>query len=1268
MAVQPQIANTAQGPANDRIDNQMAQAWQLQADNDAAAQYLAPSLQVTDQPQGGEGPAPTAPSSPVSAKPAAGGDTAPPTPGASTAQKSAPAKPDPTMTLPDTFAIRPMSGGDSFGVYRSGMLVGGGADETQAVRLAQEIVARENAITLGDVGGFVTDIPMQTIGAIRDAGQGVMDLGNAVTEFTNKVAPLGAAFDGDGNLTFVHPFMDAAEKERLAALPENQRVDLPDIPDAKTEGGKFYRSVMKFVVGMKGAGKALEAVGLGQATTKGGKVAVETLKGIVGDVAVTTKDDENLSKLVEQYPFLKNPITDALATDEDDLIIERKLKGAIEGAGLGLGVQAVATLTGFTVKAVRAMKAKRAAGKAFDASPTKQQMEEAADLSEAAQAKRDILILGNPADPLTVTKEVPAVGAELMEKAAKATVQEDRDAALRTGLVGDGIMEPAVPMVKKLMPNFARINAEGDIEAILQDMAAKNESAIAAAKGGVVTRAQTHAAGKELGIEELLQMDPAKTGITAARLDAMKDFYAASGTLLRETAGRATAAPTDANLFAFRKAMTIHAALLEKFTAARAEAGRALNILGRMSDAGDRENLKGMQDFLESMGGREAAKEIASKIAATNLSNEALNKIIEKGWGAKTADAFFEAWTLGLVSGVRTQGRNILSNFAVAAQNVMNRGVAARLPNSEVEKGEALMMMGGYLYSAKQAFINSGKAFWEGTSGYGIGKVDLPHRKAIVPGEWMGLEGNARRVADSFGELWRVWGRALSAGDEFFKTINYQGEMWAQAFRVAKQSGKTGEDFYSEMALRIANPTEDMRLASREAAERGTFTQSTGKVAGMIQAAKMDDNLAVSIPARFIFPFVKTVSNITRGGLSYTPLAATMPKTFWAEINKGGAARDIALSKLAIGSTTMALWSDLVMRGEVTGNGPSQPEDRAAWRAAGYEPYSVKIGGKWYSYRPVEPIGMVMGMSADVTEKMLEYSKIRDSDDPEAEKKMEKLAVALVAATGNSLTSQSFSRGLSELFTVMSNPDMYGDRYLEHMAASLVPKIIPSVYEMAGVTGTDEWKDVAGAMDAIDAQIRPWAALPMRDVFGEVRKKQPTFPSKDAAAGVPLVSPMMKFAAAASPIYTGDPAAADPIEKEIYNQQIGISRPSKAQSFRDPNTGIRAPMDLGRFPKVYDRMQELTGTLKHPAFDMTLKEFLNSVVEGTNDLSEVYKMMPDGDEQGIDNKGAFIKGWFGKYREMARDAIMQDDEFEPFHDEIRKRAERIYTKQFGGQP
>jgi hypothetical protein len=73
----------------------------------------------------------------------------------------------------------------------------------------------------------------------------------------------------------------------------------------------------------------------------------------------------------------------------------------------------------------------------------------------------------------------------------------------------------------------------------------------------------------------------------------------------------------------------------------------------------------------------------------------------------------------------------------------------------------------------------------------------------------------------------------------------------------------------------------------------------------------------------------------------------------------------------------------------------------------GWQPYSVKIDGRDFAYNRMDPVGMVMGLSADLVE------ILQNSDGANA-KEVEEAMIAVTASIASNVTSKTYLRGVSE--------------------------------------------------------------------------------------------------------------------------------------------------------------------------------------------------------------------------------------------------------------
>ena len=231
---------------------------------------------------------------------------------------------------------------------------------------------------------------------------------------------------------------------------------------------------------------------------------------------------------------------------------------------------------------------------------------------------------------------------------------------------------------------------------------------------------------------------------------------------------------------------------------------------------------------------------------------------------------------------------------------------------------------------------------------------------------WMG------KALDYYGMAVTLPGRALMSEDEFFKGVLYRMELNTQITRRSKkvyqdalEAGATDADAMakaeSEAISLFQNPPSDLDQIAAEFAQRGTFQAKLPDGLDKLQAVFNHPALKV------VVPFFKTPVNIGLEVLERSPFAPLSGR-FREDIAKGGVFRDMALAKVTLGSSLMALYASYAAEGKITGRGPERKADRDALVRQGWQPYSMKIGDQYYSYQGLEPVSALMAIAADYAE------------------------------------------------------------------------------------------------------------------------------------------------------------------------------------------------------------------------------------------------------------------------------------------------------------
>lgn len=560
--------------------------------------------------------------------------------------------------------------------------------------------------------------------------------------------------------------------------------------------------------------------------------------------------------------------------------------------------------------------------------------------------------------------------------------------------------------------NLNNIGSTAEIKDIIRKTADANKDFTEARRGNI-TLEETQAMADRLGMtaDDLMKRKVGDT-FNAEEITAARNILDQSAEQLFEL-GRKAKNGSDADVAAFDEAYIRHRAIQEQVSGLATEAGRTLSALRILAAGNNRE--KAIKDLFERSGGRENIQEIAGKIATFN-SPEQVGKYVADSYKPTFGDKAFEFWINGLLSGPQTHATNVLSNSLVSMWTIPETAIAggvARLRGSQNESvrfGEAEQRA----YGMVNGFMDGSRAFMETMRS---GEASDPNSK---------IEADRHRAIEGTkGEIVRLPGRFLMAEDELFKAIAYRQELSALAYRQATKEGLRGKDRSSRTNELLNNPTEDMMASAKEAARYQTFTKDLGPTGKDLQKFASNHKAL-----RVIMPFIRTPVNIAKFAGERTPFALFSPevrKTLKGE--RGEAAKDTQIARIVMGSTVGAVTATMASNGLVTGAGPTDPGERAALFATGWQPYSLKIGDTYYAYGRLEPLGMLLGISADLND-IAEYA---------SDAEIEKVASLIMESTSKNLISKTWLSGPASLAQAINDPERYGEVWIQRLAGSTIP-------------------------------------------------------------------------------------------------------------------------------------------------------------------------------------------------------------------------------------
>ena len=927
----------------------------------------------------------------------------------------------------------------------------------------------------------------------------------------------------------------------------------------RTVTGQGVRSVSQFLTGFIPALRGAKALGVG------GKITQAATAGAVADAAVFDAHEERLSDMVQQVPALQNPLTEYLASDPTDSEAEGRFKNAVEGLFIGGAVDGL-------LKGVKLIKSHRAAKAAAEAEgkTVAETIEADGQLAKTVEEEQEFIPFQEAAAEKSVEIEVPEFKAG--RKGAK------KEAAKNI--------------------NLSRIETTDDIKELIDAVGEADAVNINAARREEIANVDLPRLADDLNmtVDELMARRQGEA-FNAEQILASRKILVASGENLVRLGKEARGGDEQA-LAIFKRAMSQHQAIQQQVAGMTAEAGRALQSFNVIA-ASSREQERLIKEALEAAGGADQVKATADMISQLDDVSK-LNKFVDEAGKATNFDMFYTVWINALLSSPPTHIVNIVSNAATAILSVGERKVASLLGES-IPPGESTAQLKGMVEGAKDGVRLAWHTFKTNEPFDVMDKLEVIERKPISAKN-LELSGNAGRYADFVGNLVTSPGRLLSTADTFFKSVGYRMELHAQAYRTAFGEGLEGKALQERVAGIIHSPPENIKLAAVDASRYQTFTNALDdtKIGMVGELGKFGESLRrgkkIGPYARVIIPFVRTPTNIASYALERTPLAFAS-RSVREDIAAGGARRDLALGKIAVGSTIMAISSDMAMQGQITGNGPVNPQMKSTLRMSGWQPYSIKVGDTYYAYNRLDPLGALLGIAADTTE------IIGQVDEAEADE----LGVALVLSVVQNMASKTYMSGLFEAINAISESSVDPEadnyklaRYFQRLGGSLVPSGIAAIERQVDPTV----RAANGYLETIKARIPGYSddLPPRRNIFGQPIVLQ-------GGIGPDIMSP----------VYTSK-VVKDSVIDEIVMQEVPLSMPKRVIN------------DNELSPQQYDRLILLTSGQDLRAFrNVDLKSRFSQVfsTSGYNRLS-------------ADQKQERIKEVLRDYKEAAKDQLMQE--------------------------
>lgn len=672
--------------------------------------------------------------------------------------------------------------------------------------------------------------------------------------------------------------------------------------------------------------------------------------------------------------------------------------------------------------------------------------------------------------------------------------------------------------------NLGAIESAEDIGRLLQNVEARFGGFDAARRGRLSFGEIERLAG-ELGMtaDDLLRRRPGQA-LNAEQALAARAILSRSSDEVIELARRLPRG-SDADRTMFSQALLRHAAIHEQVTGAISEAGRSLSS---MRAAAKSRAVAGRihQITADAMGGQQRLEDIAERIVdlqRQGVGPGQLNQFAVNSINPRFSDKLQELWYNSLLSGPQTHAVNVLSNLMTGVLQFPEQAVASGLGQvrrvarsarglpddfDRITASELGPRLIGYSQGTREGLRAAARTLRTGEVSDYVTKVESRVQEAI-PGR--------------LGQVVRVPSRLLASEDEFFKAVARRMELSALVARRARSEGLSGAAYKARVRDLTANPPDDLLERSMDYARYLTFQRPLGSIGQRISATTQEHPWL-----KLFVPFVRTPTNILKYAVERSP-AASLLREVRADLRARGERRALAVARMALGTGLGITITQMVAEGKITGGGPAARGAEDLLRADGWQPYSFRVGDRFYSYQRLDPLAMTLGVAADLAD----YSSHM------TERQSEEAGALLIVSIMRNLQNKTWLSGMSDVLSAIDDP--------ERSLPSLIGRLAGSLAVPTGVAQAARYVDPV-QRETRSSSIGPSGSRYLDRALGSIQNRVPGLsaslePRRDAF-GREIVGEGGLGPDLASPIWTRT-ARNDPIIRHLLDNMINVGRPAR---------------------------------------------------------------------------------------------------------------------------
>ena len=441
-------------------------------------------------------------------------------------------------------------------------------------------------------------------------------------------------------------------------------------------------------------------------------------------------------------------------------------------------------------------------------------------------------------------------------------------------------------------------------------------------------------------------------------------------------------------------------------------------------------------------------------------------------------DALMEFWRMSILTGPQTHVVNISSNAMYSAYNLLPRRAAEATINTVLgvvglgsdqrATFREFSVMARNLKKGVQLAARNALRSWQLESR--VLEAYATAQPIQLDFTGVGSEYIPPALGGKIGKIMRSLSfRAMTAADEFMKSMYAQMEAGAQAHRIATKEKLTGAQ-YDARVTQLMEPGSEAWVRAMDEAKRITFQEDLNgadprfihRLDQIAELAKKGRSMPwIGKPLTFFLPFIDTPTNIFKQAVQMTPLGGFLAlvdasRALKRRIFSGDMSKDEAKAAASelydrarfvedLTNQTIAWMLFFAIEGLVGG----EDDEESLPFITGTVPYkstargerdnayavmpqqTIRIGSAQFSYSRVDPFATALASMVDLHVSMKRHGGFKPG-----------VASEWMSRFKDQVKDKTFLQGMSNLFNAVEDPDRFAERLTAGIVTGFVPNIV----------------------------------------------------------------------------------------------------------------------------------------------------------------------------------------------------------------------------------